>query len=71
MKKDNIAIIKMHVLTKFNEEIMIFDDIREHLLILTFYMAQIRHSEVPLRKRAIEFEAEVLDTADFYRTRLL
>ena len=50
---------------------MIFDEIRGHLVILPFYKIQTRDFESPLRKRAIKFEVEVLDTPNFHRTRLI
>ena len=51
----HLAIIKIHVLVKFHEEIMIFVEIRGHLVILSFYRAQTGYSKGCLRKRAIEF----------------
>ena len=60
-------IITTHVLAKVHEEIMIFEEVRGHLVILLFYRAQTRDSEGPLRKRAIIFEVEVLDTPNFLR----
>ena len=47
---------------------MIFDEIRGHLVILSFYRAQTRNSEVSLRKKAIKFEVDVLDTPNFHST---
>ena len=41
---------------------MIFDEIREHLVILSFYWAQTRHSDGPLRKSVIKSKVELLDT---------
>ena len=43
----------------------IFDKIKGHLLILVFYRAQTRVSKALLRKKAIKFEAEVLDTPTY------
>ena len=37
---NHVYTIKIHVLAKFNEEIMIFNKIRGHLVTLTFYRAQ-------------------------------
>ena len=67
---NHVYTIKIHVLAKFNEEIMIFNKIRGHLVTLTFYRAQTRHSYGPLRKRATKFEVEKLDTTSFHRIRL-
>ena len=43
-----------------------FGKIIAHLLILLFYMAQARAPESLLRKKAIEFDVEVLDTPNFH-----
>ena len=67
----HVCTFRIHVLAKFHEEILIFDEIRGHLVILPFYRAQTRDSEGPLRKRAIIFEVEVLDTPNFHRTCLI
>ena len=64
-------IIKIHILAKFHDEIMIFEGIRGHLVILPFYRAQTRDSEGPLRKKAIKFEVDVLDTPNFHRICLI
>ena len=64
----HVCIFKIHVLANFYEEILIFDEIRGHLVILQFYRAWTRDSEGLLRKRAILFEVEVLDTPNFHRT---
>ena len=48
-----------------------FGEIRGHLVILPFYKAQTRDSYGPLRKKAIKFEADVLDTPNFHRIRLI
>ena len=50
---------------------MIFGEIRGHLVVLQFYRAQTRDSDGPLRKRAIQFEIEVLDTLNFQRPCLI
>ena len=68
---NNVSIIKIHILAKFHEKIMIFGEIRGHLVILPFYRAQTRDSYGPLRKKAIKFEADVLDTPNFHRIRLI
>ena len=61
----------MSILAKFRQERMIFDEIRGHSVILPFYRAQTRHSDGPLRKRAMKSEVEVVDTPNFQRTRLI
>ena len=58
-------------LKKFYEEVMIFDEIRGHSVILPFYRAQTRRSDGPLRKRAMKSEVEVVDTPNFQITRLI
>ena len=63
--------IKIHILAKFHEEIMVFEEIRGHLLILPFYRAQAKASQGPLRKKAIKFEVEVLDTSILHRICLI
>ena len=68
---DDVSIIKIHILAKFHEKIMIFGEIRGHLVILPFYRAQTRDFYGPLRKKAIKFEADVLDTPNFHRIRLI
>ena len=40
-------LIRMHVLTKLHEKIMIFNEVRRQLEILQFHRAQIRDSEGP------------------------
>ena len=50
---------------------MIFDEIRRHLVILPFQRTQTRDSEGPLRKKAIRFILDVLDTPNFHRIRLI
>ena len=50
---------------------MIFGEIRGHLVILPFDRAQTRDSWGPLRKKAIQFEADVLDTPNFHRIRVI
>ena len=52
-------------------EIMIADEIRGTLVILSFYRALIRDSNIPLQKRAMQFEVKVLDTPDLKITRLV
>ena len=47
--------IEIHFFGKIQEEIMIFDEILGHLLILLFYRAQTRASDGLLRKNAIKF----------------
>ena len=56
---------------KFHEQIMIFDKVKGYLVILEFRRAQKRDSEGPLRKNAIEFDEEVLDTPNIYGTCLI
>ena len=46
---------------------MIFTEIRGHLLILLFYRDQTRASDVLLRKKAMKFEVELLDTPNLHR----
>ena len=41
------------------------------LVILPFYRAQTKDFEGSLRKRAMKFEVEVLDTPNFHRTHLI
>jgi len=41
---NDVSIIKIHILAKFHEKIMIFGEIRGHLVILPFYRAQTRDS---------------------------
>ena len=67
----HVFIIKIHILAKFHEKIMIFDEIRGHLVISPFYRAQTRNSEGPLRTKVLKFEVEVLDTLNFHRTCLI
>ena len=67
----HVFIIKIHISVKFYVKIMTFDEIRGHVVILSFCRAQIRDSEGPLRKRAIRFEVEVLDIPNCHRTRLI
>ena len=67
----HVAILNIHVLAKFHEEILIFDEIRGHLVVLQFYRAQTRDSKGPLRKKAIKFELNVLDTPNFHIIRLI
>ena len=67
MHYDHIVIIRIHVLTQSHEKIMIFDEIRGHLVILSFYRAQTRDSQGPLQKKAIKFEVDVLDTPNLHR----
>ena len=50
---------------------MIADEIRGTLVILSFYRALIRDSNIPLQKRAMQFEVKVLDTPDLKITRLV
>ena len=66
-KYNHIFIIKTHVLEKFREKMMLFDKIRGHLVIFSYYSAQTTDPEGPLRKRAIKFEVEMLDTPNFHR----
>ena len=66
MQYNHVLIIKIYVLAQFNDKIMIFDEIRGQLVILPFYRAQTRDSEILVRKRAVKFELEVLDTSNFY-----
>ena len=68
---NHVSIIKIHILAKFHEKMMILGEIRGHLVILPFYRAQTRDSYGPLRKKAIKFEADVLDTPNFHRIRLI
>ena len=46
---------------------MIVKEIRGHLLILLFYRDQTRASDVLLRKKAMKFEVELLDTPNLHR----
>ena len=55
----------------FHTEKPIFDRIRAHLLILLFNRDQTRASKGLLRKKAIKFEVEVLDTVNIYRICLI
>ena len=41
---NDVFIIKIHILAKFHEKIMIFGETRGHLVILPFYRAQTRDS---------------------------
>ena len=59
--------MKIHILAKFHEEMTIFDEIRGHLLIILPYRAQTKASEGPIKKKAIEFEVEVLDRPNIHR----
>ena len=43
-----VSSIELHILAKFHEEMINFDEIRGHLLILPFYRAQTRAFEGPL-----------------------
>ena len=45
---NHVSIFKIHVVAMFHEEILIFDEIRGHLVILPIYRAQTRDSEDPL-----------------------
>ena len=44
---NHVFIIKIHILAKFHEKIMICNEIRGLLVILPFYRAQTRDSEGP------------------------
>ena len=66
-----VSIIKMNILAKFRQEIMIFDEIRGHLLILPFYRALTRASEGLPQKKAVRFEVEVLHTPNLHRICLI
>ena len=50
---------------------MIFDEVREHLVILAFYRAQSSDSEALFGKKTVKFEANVIDTLNFHRIRLI
>ena len=47
--KGNIKKYQIHISTNFHEEIMIFDEIRGHLLILLFYRLRSKGSTIPGR----------------------
>ena len=61
----------MNILAKFRQEIMIFDEIRGHLLILPFYRALTRESKGLFWKKAIKFEVEMLHKPNFHRICLI
>ena len=52
---------KINILAKFHEEMIIFDEIKGHLLILPFKRAQVRAPGTPLRNRQAKFSQNMSD----------
>ena len=72
MKKGNCNLfIKIQLLVKFHEEIMIFEEIRGHLVIYHFTMPMPEILRVFFEKETQIFEVEELETQNLYRTRLI
>ena len=64
IKSYHVSIIKIHVLAKFHEEMMIFEEVGGHLVISTILQGS---DQSYFRKKAIEFEVDLLDTPNFYK----
>ena len=59
-----VSNIKVHIFAKFHEEMMIFEEVGGHLVISTILQGS---DQSYFRKKAIEFEVDLLDTPNFYK----